>query len=85
MSLALHPFVIGQASARAISPERFTIYIASRPGVWLTTSDEISEVYAAQAGAILSRWLSDVMGPQRPVACSEQGLARGQRRMRDQA
>lgn len=47
MSLALHPFVIGQAF-RAGYLARALEHIISRPGVWLTTSDEIAEVYAAQ-------------------------------------
>ena len=48
MSLALHPFVIGQAF-RAGYLDKALKHIASRPGVWLTTSDEIAAHYLAQA------------------------------------
>lgn len=49
MALALHPFVIGQPFrhqylARALD------YIASREGVWLTTSDEIAAHYRERMG-----------------------------------
>ncbi|WP_433136104.1 polysaccharide deacetylase family protein [Actinomadura nitritigenes] len=46
MALALHPFVIGQAF-RAKYLDQALKYIAGHPGVWLTTSDEIAEHYAA--------------------------------------
>jgi allantoinase len=52
MSLALHPFVIGQAF-RAGYLAKALEHITSRPGVWLTTSDEIAEVYTAQVEATL--------------------------------
>jgi hypothetical protein len=48
MSLALHPFVIGQAF-RAGYLAKALEHIASRPGVWLTTSDEIAVHYIATA------------------------------------
>lgn len=46
MALALHPFVTGQPY-RAKYLDQALEYIASHHGVWLTTSDEISEHYAA--------------------------------------
>jgi peptidoglycan/xylan/chitin deacetylase (PgdA/CDA1 family) len=45
MALALHPFVTGQAF-RAKYLDQALEYIATHPGVWLTTSDEIAEHYA---------------------------------------
>jgi allantoinase len=45
MALALHPFVSGQPF-RARYLDQALEYIASHPGVWLTTSDEIAEHYA---------------------------------------
>lgn len=48
MSLALHPFVIGQAF-RARYLAKALEHIASRSGVWLTTSDEIAAHYIAAA------------------------------------
>lgn len=48
MSLALHPFVIGQPS-RAKYLDRALEYVTKHPGVWLTTSDEIAEHYRAEA------------------------------------
>lgn len=44
MALALHPFVIGQAF-RLKYLDRALAYIATQPGVWLTTSDEIARWY----------------------------------------
>jgi allantoinase len=44
MSLALHPFVIGQPS-RAKYLDQALEYVTKHPGVWLTTSDEIAEHY----------------------------------------
>ncbi|TWD83239.1 peptidoglycan/xylan/chitin deacetylase (PgdA/CDA1 family) [Kribbella amoyensis] len=44
MALALHPFVIGQAF-RAKYLDLALEYIAARPDVWLTTSDEIATHY----------------------------------------
>ncbi|WP_063050287.1 polysaccharide deacetylase family protein [Nocardia arthritidis] len=44
MALALHPFVIGQAF-RIKYLDQALDYVASHPGVWLTTSDEIAEHY----------------------------------------
>jgi peptidoglycan/xylan/chitin deacetylase (PgdA/CDA1 family) len=44
MALALHPFVIGQAF-RLKYLDQALGYVASHPGVWLTTSDEIAEHY----------------------------------------
>ena len=49
-ALALHPFVIGQP-ARYPSLEKALAYIADHDGVWLTTSDEIAEHYAATTAA----------------------------------
>ncbi|WP_158894099.1 polysaccharide deacetylase family protein [Amycolatopsis anabasis] len=48
MALALHPFVIGQPFRHKYLDQALE-YIASRPGVWLTTSDEIAEHYARTA------------------------------------
>jgi peptidoglycan/xylan/chitin deacetylase (PgdA/CDA1 family) len=45
MALALHPFVTGQAF-RAKYLDQALGYIASHPGVWLATSDEIADHYA---------------------------------------
>lgn len=50
MALALHPFVIGQP-ARYPYLEKALAYIADHDGVWLTTSDEIAEHYAATTAA----------------------------------
>jgi peptidoglycan/xylan/chitin deacetylase (PgdA/CDA1 family) len=44
MALALHPFVTGQAFRAKYLDEAFA-FLASRPDVWLTTSDEIAEHY----------------------------------------
>lgn len=44
MSLALHPFVIGQAF-RATYLDEALSYIAGHDGVWLTTSDDIAAHY----------------------------------------
>jgi allantoinase len=49
-ALALHPFVIGQPS-RYPYLEKALAYIADHDGVWLTTSDEIAEHYAATTAA----------------------------------
>jgi allantoinase len=46
MALALHPFVIGQAF-RLRYLDQALEYVASHPGVWLTTSDEIAEHYVS--------------------------------------
>ncbi|BDT87490.1 polysaccharide deacetylase family protein [Nocardia cyriacigeorgica] len=46
MALALHPFVTGQPY-RAKYLDQALDYIAGHHGVWLTTSDEIAEHYAA--------------------------------------
>ncbi|MFK0293312.1 polysaccharide deacetylase family protein [Streptomyces sp. NPDC090442] len=45
MSLALHPFVIGQPFRHKYLDQALE-HIAQHPGVWLTTSDEIAEHYA---------------------------------------
>ena len=45
MSLALHPFVIGQAFRHKYLDQALD-YIAHHDGVWLATSDEIAEHYA---------------------------------------
>jgi len=45
MSIALHPFVIGQAFRAGYLDEALA-YVAGHEGVWLTTSDEIAEHYA---------------------------------------
>ncbi|MFF4953436.1 polysaccharide deacetylase family protein [Streptomyces chattanoogensis] len=45
MSLALHPFVIGQAFRHKYLDQALE-YVVNHPGVWLTTSDEIAEHYA---------------------------------------
>lgn len=44
MSLALHPFVIGQAFRAKYLDEALS-YIAGHDGVWLTTSDDIAAHY----------------------------------------
>lgn len=49
MSLALHPFVVGQAF-RARHLDKALQYIVEHDGVWVTTSDEIAAHYEAQAG-----------------------------------
>jgi allantoinase len=46
MALALHPFVVGQPSRYRYLEEALA-HIAGHEGVWLTTSDEIAEHYAA--------------------------------------
>jgi len=48
MALALHPFVIGQPSRHRYLDQALE-YVATHPGVWLTTSDEIAEHYSAAA------------------------------------
>jgi len=48
MALALHPFVIGQPSRHKYLDLALE-YVATHHGVWLTTSDEIAEHYAATA------------------------------------
>lgn len=48
MSLALHPFVTGQAF-RAKYLDQALEYVVNHPGVWTTTSDEIAAHYAATA------------------------------------
>ncbi|WP_330233677.1 polysaccharide deacetylase family protein [Nocardia sp. NBC_00508] len=48
MALALHPFVIGQAF-RIKYLDQALDYVATHPGVWLTTSDEIAGHYAGGA------------------------------------
>jgi allantoinase len=45
MALALHPFVSGQPF-RARYLDQALEHVASHPGVWLATSDEIAEHYA---------------------------------------
>ena len=45
MSMALHPFVIGQPFRHKYLDQALE-YIAGHPGVWLTTSDEIAAHYA---------------------------------------
>ncbi|NEW35602.1 polysaccharide deacetylase family protein [Nocardia cyriacigeorgica] len=50
MALALHPFVTGQPY-RAKYLDQALDYIAGHHGVWLTTSDEIAEHYAATTQA----------------------------------
>jgi peptidoglycan/xylan/chitin deacetylase (PgdA/CDA1 family) len=47
MALALHPFVTGQAF-RAKYLDQALAYLAGRPDVWLTTSDEIAAHYLDQ-------------------------------------
>ncbi len=46
MALALHPFVIGQPFRHRYLDQALE-YAANHPGVWLTTSDEIAEHFAA--------------------------------------
>lgn len=48
MALALHPFVTGQPF-RARYLDQALEYVASHPGVWLATSDEIADHYARTA------------------------------------
>ncbi|WP_370942003.1 polysaccharide deacetylase family protein [Amycolatopsis sp. cg5] len=44
MALALHPFVIGQPFRHKYLDQALE-YLAAQPDIWLTTSDEIAEVY----------------------------------------
>jgi hypothetical protein len=44
MTLALHPFIIGQPY-RAKYLDQVLRYIAGHDGVWLTTSDDIADWY----------------------------------------
>lgn len=46
LALALHPFVIGQAF-RAKYLDQALEYVTNHPGVWLTTTDEIAALFAA--------------------------------------
>ncbi len=46
LGLALHPYITGQAF-RATYLDLALDYVASHPGIWLTTSDEIADHYAA--------------------------------------
>jgi peptidoglycan/xylan/chitin deacetylase (PgdA/CDA1 family) len=46
LALALHPFVIGQAFRHRYF-DQVLAYLASRPDVWLTTSDDIAAHYSA--------------------------------------
>lgn len=48
MALALHPFVMGQAFRQKYLAKALD-HIVSRPGVWLTTSDDIAAHYLAAA------------------------------------
>ena len=57
MTLALHPFVIGQPS-RCKYLDQALEYAANHPGVWLTTSDDITEHYAR--GLVSSGWAKSV-------------------------
>jgi peptidoglycan/xylan/chitin deacetylase (PgdA/CDA1 family) len=50
MALALHPFVIGQPF-RAKYLDLALEYLAAQPDIWLTTSDEIADVYRRQEGS----------------------------------
>ncbi|GLW11457.1 polysaccharide deacetylase [Microtetraspora sp. NBRC 13810] len=50
MALALHPFVIGQPFRHKYLDQALE-YLASRPDVWLTTSDEIAEHYRGTIAA----------------------------------
>jgi peptidoglycan/xylan/chitin deacetylase (PgdA/CDA1 family) len=45
MALCLHPFIVSQPFRHKYLDQALE-YIASRPGVWLTTSDEIADHYA---------------------------------------
>lgn len=53
MTLALHPFVIGQPLRRKYLA-RALEYVSSHEGVWLTTSDEIAERYVKTAALTMS-------------------------------
>lgn len=46
LALALHPFVIGQAFRHKYF-DQVLAYLASRPDVWLTTSDDIAAHYGS--------------------------------------
>lgn len=50
LALALHPFMTGQAF-RAKYLDQALEFLAARPDVWLTTSDQIAEHYAARSRA----------------------------------
>ena len=49
MALCLHPFIVSQPFRHKYLDQALE-YIASRPGVWLTTSDEIAEHYTRTTG-----------------------------------
>ena len=49
MALSLHPFIVSQPFRHKYLDQALE-YIASRPGVWLTTSDEIAEHYTRTTG-----------------------------------
>ncbi len=49
MTLALHPFVIGQPFRHKYLDEALE-YLAGRPDIWLTTSDDIAEHYRRTHG-----------------------------------
>jgi allantoinase len=49
MALCLHPFIVSQPFRHKYLDQALE-YIASRPGVWLTTSDEIAAHYARTTG-----------------------------------
>ncbi|GEL17262.1 polysaccharide deacetylase family protein [Pseudonocardia asaccharolytica] len=49
MALCLHPFIVGQPFRHRYLDQALE-YIANRPGVWLTTSDEIAEHYDGATG-----------------------------------
>ncbi|WP_199493223.1 polysaccharide deacetylase family protein [Marinitenerispora sediminis] len=50
LALALHPFVIGQPFRHRYLDEALE-YLATRPDVWLTTSDEIADHYRRSPAA----------------------------------
>ena len=50
MALGLHPFITGQPSRHPYL-EKALAYVAGHEGVWLTTSDDIADHYAAATGS----------------------------------
>lgn len=48
LPIALHPFVIGQPFRHRYLDEALA-YLTAQPDAWLTTTDDIVDVYRAQA------------------------------------
>jgi hypothetical protein len=56
MCISLHPALIGQPQ-RIRYLDELLAYCKSRPGVWLTTADEIAEHYMANCYDKMLAWL----------------------------